>query len=150
MSSMPLVEVDLLLAYLVKEDKHHRVASTYFSKVTSGSLPRPVLSGFALQELELGVRTGRVLPWGRHLKTEGEVAQFIKRVCEALEVHGLRVQPFTCATLHKAAEFRGSYGLSYFDSLHAASAFFHDREIVSTDGDYDRVKELRRVDPYRL
>ncbi len=78
------------------------------------------------------------------------MAHFVGEVCEALEVHGLRVQSLECATFPKAAEFREAYHLTYYDSLHSSSAFFHDREIISTDSDYDRVKELRRIDPYKL
>lgn len=150
MRRLPVIEVDLLLAYLVAEDRHHNVASTYFSKVAAGSLARPSVTPFALQELELGVRAKIILPQGRPANTENDLARFMSELCEALETHGMKIQSPPCATFSKAASFRETYDLTYYDSLHASSAFFHDREIISTDRDYDRIKELRRTDPYKL
>jgi predicted nucleic acid-binding protein len=148
---MPVVELDLLLAFLASEDRHHKVASNYFSRVTSGSLTKPTISPFALQELELGVRAGRILPYGKPARGDIDSARrFFGEVCEALEIHDIRVQPLSCVGFKTAAEFRHKYGLTYYDSLHASSAFSNDKIIVSTDKDYDRVKEIRREDPYKL
>ncbi|MFQ6071491.1 MAG: type II toxin-antitoxin system VapC family toxin [Methanosarcinales archaeon] len=47
----------------------------------------------------------------------------------------------------KASELREWYGLTYFDSLHAATAILSDKKIVSLDMDYDKVNELTRIDP---
>ncbi len=75
---MPVIEVDLLLAYLVSEDRHHAVASRYFLKVMSGELEKPGVAPLALQELELGVRAGKILPHGKVIKGEADVATFMR------------------------------------------------------------------------
>jgi predicted nucleic acid-binding protein len=40
------------------------------------------------------------------------------------------------------------YGLGYYDSHYAARAQFHDGQIISTDRVYDRVAEIKRINPY--
>lgn len=147
---MPVIELDVLLAYLVAENRHHKIASRYFSGVVAGSLPKPAVSPFAIQELELGVKAKKILPYGRTAQLNGELARFLTDVCEALKVHEIRMVPLRCEFFSKSAEFRDAYRLTYFDSLHAASSFFHDKEIVSTDADYDVVNQIKRIDPYGL
>jgi len=43
------------------------------------------------------------------------------------------------------SEIEYKYGLSYFDSLIAASAFTIDGEVVSDDEDFDGVPDLKRI-----
>ena len=147
---MPVIEVDLLLAYLVLEDRHHAVASKYFSRVMSGELTKPLLTPFALQELELGVLAQKILPHGKMVKSEGEVAAFMNEICEALELYGITIQPIEIGTFARAAEIREKHNLSYYDSHHASAALYHDKSIVSTDRQYERVKDLARLDPSKL
>jgi len=147
---LPVIEVDLLLAYLVAEDRNHSVASNYFSKVISGELTKPILTPFALQELELGVRAQKILPHGNVLKNEAEIATFMNEICEALELYEITIQPIQCGIFARAAEIRENHDLSYYDSHHASAALYHDKTIVSTDRQYDRVKDLKRFDPSRL
>jgi len=147
---LPVIEVDLLLAYLVAEERKHAVASNYFSKVISGELTKPILTPFALQELELGVRAQKILPHGNVLKNEAEIATFMNQICEALELYEITIQPIQCGIFARAAEIRENHDLSYYDSHHASAALYHDKTIVSTDRQYDRVKDLKRFDPSRL
>jgi len=149
--SVPAIEVDLLFAYLVSEDRHHAVASEYFSRVMSGELTKPVLTPFApLQELELGVRAQKILPHEKIAKNEGEVSVFMNEICEALELYGIEIQSIECGTFARDAEIREKHNLSYYDSHHASAALYHDKSIVSTDRQYDRVKGLTRIDPSKL
>lgn len=45
---------------------------------------------------------------------------------------------------------RQTYGLTFFDSHHAASALSLDGKIISFDRAYDRVAGLKRIDPQTL
>lgn len=150
LDSLPVIEVDLLLAYLVAEDRHHAVASKYFSKLISGEFVRPILTPFALQELELGVRAQKILPHGNVLKNEMGIAAFMNEIREALDLYEIPIQPMQCGIFARAAEIRENYNLSYYDSHHASAALYHDSSIISTDRQYDRVKDLKRLDPSRL
>jgi predicted nucleic acid-binding protein len=49
------------------------------------------------------------------------------------------------STILLQCEFEEKYGLSYFDSLIAASAFVLDRVIVSNDRAFDKVPDLARI-----
>jgi predicted nucleic acid-binding protein len=148
---MPAIEIDILLAYLVNEDRHHAVAKRYLSKVISSELEKPFITPFALQELELGIRAGKIFPHGRVAKKEGEVGAFMNEICEALELYDLRIQNVECSMFARAAKIREKHHLSYYDSLHGAAALsLEDKSILSTDPKYDEVEGLIRIDPYRL
>lgn len=141
----------MLFAYLVTEDRHHQIASNYFLKVITGELTKPSLTPFALQELDLGIRAGKILPHGRQSKSESDVGSFMREICEALNLYGIQIEYVECSSLVKAADIREENGLTYYDSLHAAAALnSKDRTIVSTDSRYDEVKGLKRIDPYKL
>jgi len=43
------------------------------------------------------------------------------------------------------SEIEEKYGLSYFDSLIAASALKLDRQVISDDDAFDRVPNLKRI-----
>jgi predicted nucleic acid-binding protein len=140
-----------LLAYIVAEDRHHGVASEYFSKIIAGGLTKPVIVSFALQELELGIRAGKILPHGKIAKKENEVASFMNEICDALSLYEMSILPIQCGVFGKAAEIRQKHDLSYYDSLHAAVAYFSDdKTIISTDPKYDDVPGLKRIDPYKM
>jgi predicted nucleic acid-binding protein len=47
----------------------------------------------------------------------------------------------------KAFEYQKKFDLGIFDSFHAATCFFLDKKIVSTDKIYDRIKEIKRLTP---
>jgi predicted nucleic acid-binding protein len=148
---LPVIEVDMLLAYLVTEDRHHSIASKYFSKAMSGEVTKPSITPFALQELELGIRAGKILPHGKLAKNEGDAGAFMNEICEALELYDIRIGSVECSSFAKAAEIREKYDLTYYDSLHAASALnYEDKTIVSTDPKYDVVKDLKRINPYKF
>jgi predicted nucleic acid-binding protein len=146
---LPVIEVDLLLAYLTTEDRHHAIASIYFSKVMTGEASKPSITPFALHELELGIRAGKILPRGKLAKGEADVGAFMNEVCEALGLYDIRIEVVECFSFSRAAEIREEYDLTYYDSLHAASALSSaDRTIVSTDAQYDHVRDLNRINPY--
>ncbi|RLG56112.1 MAG: VapC toxin family PIN domain ribonuclease, partial [Thermoproteota archaeon] len=49
-----------------------------------------------------------------------------------------------------ASELREKFKLTYFDSLHCASAILYDGVILSVDEAYDKVSEVHRIDPRSL
>lgn len=55
------------------------------------------------------------------------------------------VRTIGIGTIVLQCEFEERYGLSYFDSLIAASAFVVDKVIVSNDRAFDQVPGLRRI-----
>ena len=130
---MPLIELDVLLAFINGSDRYHEVASRVVeAAVTDESY---YLSSVALIEMSLIYRS-------RSMESELE------------EDLGLLLSLFNGRTTHltpleamRAAWIRRKYGLSFFDSLHAASAMSLDSTILSFDEAYDRVEGLKRIDP---
>ena len=49
-----------------------------------------------------------------------------------------------------AAALMKEYGLSPFDAYHAATAINMDGKIISSDGAFDRIKSVERIDPLSL
>lgn len=147
---MPLIEVDLLIAYF---DSHHRFHARAVSFMEDDVIPSRgeyAVSPFALQELEIGLKGGSILLRGKRASTDTEIAAFLSEMCTAFDVHRLAIQPMTCEMFSKAADCRSRFGLAYFDSLHAAAAsMVPDKTLVSGDLGYKRVTDLRLVDPFR-
>jgi len=50
----------------------------------------------------------------------------------------------------KAISLRRKYQLTYFDSLHAATAILHDGTIISSDKAYQEIKELKTIHPEEI
>ena len=67
-------------------------------------------------------------------------------VSEALTRHGVvEVKTASSSLLAIQCELEEAYGLSYFDSLLAASALAVDQRIVSDDEAFDKVPQLNRI-----
>lgn len=65
-------------------------------------------------------------------------------------IENLGEVPLTARVIVEATRLRDKYGLTYFDSLHAASALHHDKTIISTGKAYQKVPGLRTIDPRKL
>jgi len=133
---MPLLETDVLIAAIDPEDPNHDVARAVFEEGGAA------LSPYALVELDLLVRSDVIVV--------RDCAEFWRKVEELLR--RLRVRVVGVRPLHfaKARELRRSYGLTYFDSLHAAVAMVEGLELVSFDlRAYGAVRGLRCRRPSR-
>ena len=133
---MGLIETDLLLAASSPRDAHHGEAVRL---LRSGSPLR--LSPYSLVELDLLVPSGRirvVLP------------DFYVHLGEVLEFYGVAIPPPRARHLAVAWDLRRRYGLTYFDSLHAATALVEGEAIASYDSSYARVEGLKYLHPSQL
>jgi len=130
----------MVIALINRADRHHTVATKLFSKIKKGSLGIVHVAVSALLEYDLVHRS----------KGYSE-SQIRKEVEKLLEIRNLREAPLTSRVLTKASTIRERYGLSYFDSLHAATALEEvDGVIISVDPAYDLVDDLTRMDPYKI
>ena len=63
-----------------------------------------------------------------------------------LNLPGLNIAEVTIAIVNKAAELATTYSLKPRDAIHAATAIINgEKEIITDDSDFDKVKDLRRV-----
>lgn len=148
--TMPLLETDLLYALLDDHDRHHQIAEKLFERIRRFEVkPVPQVSGLSLLELEVILKSGLVEVRGR-TASDHDIAEYFKKVCEALRLYGIETNPLTCESIVLAASMRFNYNLSYYDSHYAAQAQALDQHIISTDRVYDRVREIKRIKPESL
>jgi len=76
--------------------------------------------------------------------------QFYRELSELLEFYGIRISTPSPSHLAIAHSLRKRYSLTYFDSLHAATAIALRDALASYDRSYSRVEELRWVYPSKL
>lgn len=133
---MPVIELDVLIAFVNKADKLHDVAVRILASVASGRLRNVAVPTSAYMEYEL------------LLRSRGYSEEEVSSDVEAFRrVRNLGEVPLTSEILVEASRLRRIHGLTYFDSLHAASALQHDKMMVSRDEAYGRVPGLAAVDP---
>ncbi|MCD6443895.1 PIN domain-containing protein [Candidatus Bathyarchaeota archaeon] len=136
---MPLIELDMLIAFVNVSDELHRTAVAVFEKIAEGELKNVVIPASAYMEYELVLRS------------RGYNENVIREDVESFRrIPNLGEAPLTSSILIEASRLRERYRLSYFDSLHAASALSYDRTIVSVDQAYQTVAGLKAIDPRSL
>jgi predicted nucleic acid-binding protein len=131
-----LIETDTILAAASPTDKHHGTAL----RVLRGARPL-LLSPYSLVELDLLISSSRfrvVLP---------DFYWALENLLAYYSVGILQPQP---RHLSKALALRAEYGLSYFDSLHAAVALSTGATLVSFDRRYAGVRGLAYLHPSEL
>ncbi|MDK2465101.1 MAG: PIN domain-containing protein [Candidatus Korarchaeota archaeon] len=133
---MPLIELDILLAFINRSDKHHEVASRVIEASISDE--SYYLSSVALIEMSLIYRSRSM---------ELELEEDLRLLLSLFDGRTTHLTPLEAM---RAVWIRRKYGLSFFDSLNAASAMSLDSTIVSFDEAYDDVEGLRRIDPEDL
>lgn len=63
-----------------------------------------------------------------------------------LEFPNLKISEVTITVIKLAGEIAATYGLKPRDAIHAATAILNgEKEIITDDSDFDKVKELKRV-----
>ncbi len=136
---MPVIELDMLIALVNKSDKLHKVASRLFQNIAAGRLKGIKLASSALLE------------YGLVLRSRGYHEREIREDLEAFRlIPNLQEAPLTSEVIVKASTLREIYSLTYFDSLHCATAILSDGQIVSSDNAYEDVPEVKKLDPTSL
>ena len=131
-----LIETDILLALISREDKHHADAVTLLDGVLSGSR----LSPYALIELDLLLRSGEIIV--------REVMSFYTALSTFFKYRNIALLSAKPVYHGEAHELREKYKkLTYFDSLHAAVGIIENMELVSYDKGYRKVSELKYNHP---
>lgn len=84
-------------------------------------------------------------------RSPSQVKMALLALNEALARHNVREEKtITTSLLALQCEIEEAYGLSYFDSLVAASALTIDHEVVSDDEDFDRIPGIKRIPLSRM
>jgi len=146
---MPILEVDLLYAATDPEDRHNKIAENILRLTQNGVLGNVKVDSLALHELELNLKSGNILINGRK-PTYEDMAEFFRDLDKLLKFYEIGIFALTCGETALSAELRRRGRLTFYDSHHAAAALLYDSKIISLDTAYDRVKNLKRLDPYKI
>jgi len=133
---MMLIETDILLALVSVKDKRHMEALKLIDKL-EGKL---VLSPYSLIELDLIIRSGRILI--------SDIPAFYQAISTFLDYR--RIRRISPKPIYHAEAYRlrRKYGeLAYFDSLHAAVSITEKLEHISYDDVYEKIEEVNYVHP---
>jgi len=114
-----LVETDVLIAFMDLEDPNHEIAKRVFTEYSIA------LSPYALIELDLLIRSSIIVV--------RDYSMFWRKLDDVFKQYRVEVIRPRSIYFTKAHELRIQYNLTYFDSLHAATAIVEDLELVSFD-----------------
>ncbi|MEE8400774.1 MAG: PIN domain-containing protein [Candidatus Hydrothermarchaeaceae archaeon] len=132
---MPVIELDLLIAFVNSSDRHHQAADRIFRKIKEGDLKDVSAASSAYLEYELVHRSKRYV-------TE----DIRKEISSFKNFPNLGEKPLTSAVITLAMRLREAVkAMTYFDSMHASTALLYDGEIISADPIYDKVDGLTRI-----
>jgi len=133
--SLVLIESDLLLASIKKEDRLKPVAMRILEEVDSGNLKGVYASVAATQEIVL---------WFYNRQLFGELVKAVNALVHLRNLEWVELTPEICLT---ASVLINEYRVSPFDAYHVATAISKDRIILSTEHIYDKIKGVKRIDP---
>lgn len=127
---MPVADTEFLFALNPRDKKHEKALKTLSIK-------------------DLKVPDTALLEFQAVLRARGRTAADVAKAMVALkQIFGRKIKEastISTSLLIVQAETEEKYGLSYFDSLIAASALTLDGVIVSDDEAFDKVEGLKRV-----
>ncbi|MBS7623924.1 PIN domain-containing protein [Candidatus Bathyarchaeota archaeon] len=131
---MPLLENDVIFAFLNEHDPNHTIAEKIFLKLRGGEVTVGI-SSVGLVEMELIYRSERV---------EDKLLGDLAAIAALPSVEYVALTPDVAVA---SVYLRQAFDLTFFDSHYAATALSLDRKILSFDQSYDKVHGLTRIDP---
>jgi len=131
---MPLLENDVIFAYLNEYDPHHKVAEKIFQKLQNGEITLEI-SSVSLVEMELIYRSEKM------------EKKLLKDLAAIAALPNVKYLPLTPDVAVASTYLRQTLDLTFFDSHYAATALNQDGKILSFDQAYDKVPGLTRIKP---
>ena len=131
---MPLLENDIIFAYLNECDSNHAIAERVFQKLPDGEISVEI-SSVSLIEMELIYRSE---------KMENKLLRDLAAIAALPHVKYVALTPDVAVA---SVYLRQTLNLTFFDSHYAATALNLDRKVISFDQAYDRVPGLTRIKP---
>ncbi len=133
-----LIESDLLLSVIKKDDRLKTTGEGILEKIDSGKLKGVYASTAAVQEIVF---------WFYNRQLFSDLTKAVNSLTHVRNIEWIAVTPEICLT---ASLLISEYNITPFDAYHAATAIFRDKTILSTDHAYDKIKGIKRIDPSDL
>lgn len=131
---MPLLENDVIFAYINEYDPNHVIAENIFKKLQNGEIIVEI-SSVSLIEMELIYRSERIED------------RLLRDLAALATLPNIRYAALTPDVALASVYLRETLDLTFFDSHYAATALSLDRKIISFDQAYDKVPGLTRIKP---
>lgn len=129
---MPVADTEVLFALNPRDPKHHHALERL------RELSNIIVPDTSALEFQMVLR-GR----GRRASQVRDAMLALHEVLRRMNVREER--SMSLALLALQCDLEESYGLTYFDSLIAASALTLDGELISDDEAFDKVPSLKRI-----
>jgi len=130
-----LIESDLLLASLKKEDRLKPISIRILGEIDSGNLKGVYASIATIQEIVF---------WFYNRRLFNGLVKAVNALLHLRNIEWVELTPEICLT---ASILINEYNVSPFDAYHIATAILRDRTILSTEHVYDKIKGIERIDP---
>jgi len=130
-----LIESDLFLAAIKKEDRLKPVAAKILQKIDSGEVKGAYSSTAAIQE---------TIFWFYNRQLFDKLTQAVNFLTHLQHLKWISLTPEICTV---ATLLMGEYHLAPFDAYHVATAISMDKTIVSTEHVYEKVKGIKKIEP---
>jgi len=130
-----LIESDLLLAFIKREDRLKPAAERILRLINSGEITGVYASVATLQEITF---------WFYNRKMLRELTEAINATVHIRNIEWVELSPEICL---RASMLIDEYDISPFDAYHAATAILLDKTILSTEHIYDKIRGVKRIEP---
>lgn len=131
--------MDLLIALISSYDKLHEVSKAIFGKIKTNDLKNVHIPTSVFLEYELLLKSRKI-----------EESEIIKDIIHFKILENIKEISLDSSIIILAQELRAKYRLTYFDSLHCASALQEEGIIISTDAEFKKIPNLKVIDPKTL
>jgi len=131
---MPILENDVIFAYLNEYDPNHEIAERIFQRLHDGEIDLEI-SSVSLIEMELIYRSEKMKD------------KLLKDLAAMAALPHVKYVALTPDVAVASVYLRQTLNLKFFDSHYAATALKHDRKIISFDQAYEKVPGLTRIKP---
>ncbi len=130
-----LIDSDLLLAHIKREDRLKPTAVKILRDIDSGKFRGVYASTASIQEIVF---------WFYNRRMYKELVEAVNALIHIRNLEWVDSTPDICLT---ASILMSEYDVSPFDAYHVATAILKDRTIISTKHVYDDIKGVKRIDP---
>ena len=125
-----------MIGLISETDKLHDISKNFFELIVSKTLNDIFIPSSAYIEYELVLKS----------KGIGEV-DILKDIIHFQNIENIKEVPLDSFIIASASNLRKLYNVTYFDSLHCASALLTDGTMISTDKEYKKILNLKTIDP---
>ena len=129
----------MIIGLISSFDKLHGLSKEIFEKISSNEIKNVFIPSSVFMEYELLLKSKKI-----------KTTELIRDIIHFKALENIKEIPLNSSIIILAQKLRENHNLTYFDSLHCASALNVDGIIISTDKDFKNIKNLKLIEPSSL